>query len=181
MIASLRYLNRNRFCAGKILTAEDLQLEQEYFREKLKRHNRNLHGFGVVFGLEVSKSAGAVFISPGLAIDCEGNEIVVAEPLVLSLPGNDDAGGTVFLSVRYAERVTDALSALLPDCSNRENSRIEEGARAAFEKENANQGHRHFKGRWRACGKAHGLTIAKLRLSSGQWRMDRRHHRPLVK
>lgn len=181
MIASLRYLNRNRYFAGKILTAEDLQLEQEYFREKLKRHNRYLHGFGVVFGLEVSKSAGGVLILPGLAIDCEGNEIVVAEPLGLSLPVADDAGGTIFLSVRYAERETEALPAVLPDCSNREYSRIEEGARADFEKGNANQGHRHFKGRWRACGKAHGLTIAKLRFSSGQWRMDRRHHRPLVK
>lgn len=176
MIASLRYLSRNRFFAGKILTAEDLQLEQEYLREKLKRHNRHLHGFGVVFGLEVSKGSGGVLISLGLAIDCEGNEIVVAEPMGLSLPEADDAGGAIFLTVRYAERQT-----AVPDCSNGENSRIEEGARAAFEKGNANQGHRHFKGGWRACGKAHGLTIAKLRFSSGQWRMDRRLHRPLVK
>lgn len=181
MIASLRYLNRNRHFAGKILTAEDLQLEQEYFREKLKLHNRHLHGFGVVFGLKVSKSAGGVLISPGLAIDCEGNEIVVAESLALSLPGPDNAGGTIFLSVSYAEKEVDALPAMPPDCLNGQTSRIEEVARAAFEKANANRGHRHFQGRWRACGKAHGLTIAKLRFSSGQWRMDRRHHRPLVK
>ena len=69
MIATLRYLKRNRCFWGKLLTAEDLELEQEYFREKLKRHNRYLHGFGVVFGLEVSKNGRDVAISPGLAID----------------------------------------------------------------------------------------------------------------
>lgn len=54
MIANLQYTKRNRFFAGRLLTAEDLKLEQEYLREKQKRHNRYLHGFGVVFGLEVS-------------------------------------------------------------------------------------------------------------------------------
>ena len=69
MIVTLRYLKKNRFFSGKLLTAEDLELEQGYFREKLKRHNGYLHGFGVVFGLEVSKNGRDVAISPGLAID----------------------------------------------------------------------------------------------------------------
>ncbi len=180
MIATLRYLKRNRFFSGKLLTAEDLELEQEYFRERLKRHNRYLHGFGVVFGLEVSKSGGDVVISPGLAIDCQGNEIVVPEPLKLSLP-SPGGGSTLFLSVSYVEKETDPLPNPVPNCSEMENSRIEESAVAVFEKGNANQGHRHFKGRWRACGKSHGLTIARLRFSSGQWRIDRRLRAPLIK
>ena len=180
MIATLRYLKRNRFFSGKLLTAEDLALEQEYFREKLKRHNRYLHGFGIVFGLEVSKSGSAVVIAPGLAIDCQGNEIVVPESLELALPG-PDLGSTIFVSISDAEKETDPVPSPLPNGSELENSRIEESAVAVFEKGNANQGHRHFKGRWRACGKSHGLTIAKLRLSSGQWRIDRRHHAPLIK
>jgi hypothetical protein len=68
------------------LTAEDLELEQEYFHEKLKRHNRSLHGFGVVVGLEVSRSARDVVISTGLAIDCQGNEIVVPENSLSPIP-----------------------------------------------------------------------------------------------
>ncbi len=99
MTAALRYLKRNHFFSGKFLTAEDLTLEQEYVREKLKRHNRYLHGFGVVFGLEVSKRGSAVVISPGLAIDCQGNEIVIPEPLEQALP-NRDLGSTVFLSIK---------------------------------------------------------------------------------
>jgi hypothetical protein len=58
---------------------------------------------------------------------------------------------------------------------------MEESAVAVFEKGNATQGHRHIKGRWRSCGKSHGVAIAKLRFSSGQWRIDRRHHAPLIK
>lgn len=180
MIATLRHLKRNRFFPGKLLTAEDLGLEQEYFREKLKRHNRYLHGFGVVFGLEVSRSGRDVVISPGLAIDCQGNEIVVPELLEQALPG-PDLGSTLFLSISYIERETDPVPNPVSDCSEMENSRIEESAVAVFEKGNANHGHRHFKGRWRACGKSHGLPIAKLRFSSGQWRIDRRHHAPLIK
>ena len=180
MIATLRHLKRNRFFSGKLLTAEDLELEQEYFRERLKRHNRYLHGFGVVFGLEVSRSGSAVVISPGLAIDCQGNEIAVPESLEQPLP-SPDLGSTLFLSISYIEKETDPVSDSVPKCSEMENSRIEESAVAVFGTGNAHQGHRHFKGRWRACGKSHGLTIAKLRFSSGQWRIDRRHHAPLIK
>lgn len=180
MIATLPYLKRNRFFSGKLLTVEDLELEQEYFREKLKRHNRYLHGFGIVFGLEVSKGRSTVVISTGLAIDCQGNEIVVPEPLEESFP-NPDLGNTLFLSISYVEKGTDPVPGPLPDCSEMENSRIEEGVAAVFGKENVNQGHRHFKGRWRACGKSHGLAIAKLRFSSGQWRIDRRLRAPLIK
>jgi hypothetical protein len=180
MIAALRYLKRNRFFPGRLLTTEDLELEQEYFREKLKRHNRYLHGFGIVFGLEVYRSGRDVVISPGLAIDCQGNEIVVPEPLELALPG-PDFGSTLFLSIGYVEIETDPVPAVGPSSSEMKNSRMEENAVAVFEKGNANQGHRHFKGRWRACGNLHGLTIGRLKFNSGQWRIDRRLHAPVIK
>ncbi len=180
MIATLRYLKRSRFFPGKLLTAEDLELEQEYFREKLKRHNRYLHGFGVVFGLDVSNGSSDVVISPGLAIDCEGNEIVVPDPLEQALP-SPDLVSTLFLSISYIEKETDPVPAVVATCSEMENSRVEESAATVFGKGNANQGHRHFKGRWRACGESHGLTIARLKFSSGQWRIDRRYHAPLIK
>src|SRR5262249_21135885 len=38
---------------GQMLGALDLQTEQSYFREKLKLHNRCLHGYGTVCGLKV--------------------------------------------------------------------------------------------------------------------------------
>ncbi|MEP6636871.1 MAG: hypothetical protein ABJB97_09115 [Acidobacteriota bacterium] len=94
---------RNRFFNGKLLTPEDLELEQQYFRSKLKLHNRYLHGFGVVVGLEVARHGSDIVVTPGLAIDCEGNEIIVAEPLKLSRPSPRD-GAPIYLSLRYVEK-----------------------------------------------------------------------------
>lgn len=106
---------RNRFFTGRLLTAEDLELEQQYVREKLKQHNRYLRGFGVVSGLAVSRSSGnAVTITPGLAIDCQGNEILVEEPLRHSLPESE--GETIFLAIRYAEQAPHPVSCVQPNC-----------------------------------------------------------------
>jgi hypothetical protein len=92
-----------------------------------------------------------------------------------------DLGSTLFLRIAHHEIETDPILAVGPNSSEMEGSRLEEAAVVTFEKVNANQGHRHFKGRWRACGKSHGLTIARLKFSSGQWRIDRRLHVPLIK
>src|SRR6185436_8941650 len=46
-------LKRLKYFYGQVLGPQDFQDEQTYFREKLKLHNRCLHGYGVVCGLEV--------------------------------------------------------------------------------------------------------------------------------
>ena len=44
---------RNRYFTGKLLVARDLVQEQAYFLGRHRLHNRLLHGWGVVCGLEV--------------------------------------------------------------------------------------------------------------------------------
>lgn len=44
---------RPRYFPRQIITPDDLTLEQEYFRNKLRRHNRLMHGWGVVCGAQV--------------------------------------------------------------------------------------------------------------------------------
>ena len=44
---------RPRFYARQLVTPDDLTLEQDYFRARLRRHNRYLHGWGVVCGAQV--------------------------------------------------------------------------------------------------------------------------------
>lgn len=51
--AAVPQFDRLRYFYGQMLHSRDLQTEQGYFREKLKLHNRCLHGWGVVCGLEV--------------------------------------------------------------------------------------------------------------------------------
>ena len=169
---------RNNFFTGRLLTAADLELEQNYFREKQKLHNRALHGFGIVSGLEVSQRRDKLLITNGLALDCEGNEIFVAEPLSHPLPQLSDS--SVFLIVHYHELETNSTLISDPDKSFAP-TLIEEGFALAFAGSNPNQSHRHQRGRWQACGKPHGLVLARLRNASGQWRLDRRLRRPAIK
>jgi hypothetical protein len=73
-------MKRVRYFAGMLLSAEDLKTDQNYYQEKRKMHNRCLHGYGVVCGLEVSMWKGGIRVSPGVALSCTGDEIVVGNP-----------------------------------------------------------------------------------------------------
>lgn len=55
---------RLNFFYGQMLGAADFRSEQAYFREKLKLHNRCLHGYGVVCGLEVTPVATGTSCEP---------------------------------------------------------------------------------------------------------------------
>src|ERR1700681_1957588 len=52
-------LKRPSSFVGRLIDAATLQSEHDYHREKHRRHNRNLHGFGIVSGLEVRVDATA--------------------------------------------------------------------------------------------------------------------------
>jgi len=99
-------LTRNRYFTGQMLTADDLQNEQSYLQEKHRNHNRFLHGTGVVCGLVVKaapQKSRSVVVSPGLAIDCSGRDILVPVGQTISLDGYS---GDVYLTVRYKETLT---------------------------------------------------------------------------
>ncbi len=168
--------DRLKYFYGQLLGARDFQIEQSYFREKLKLHNRCLHGYGVVCGLELTAdpprypcapvaasvapeqeaapepaaeqsgaeqsgaeqsgaehegeaqqegapetpaaqgaatTSGTVTLHPGVALDCEGNEIVVRAACsfdpwnLLSASDRSRAErrpGTLFVSICYEEQ-----------------------------------------------------------------------------
>jgi len=90
-------LKRLQYFFGQVLGPQDFRDEQSYFREKQKLHNRCLHGFGVVCGLEVvpapvkkgcdpaPEPRPRVLVRCGLAYDCAGNELVVRRDLAVDL------------------------------------------------------------------------------------------------
>jgi hypothetical protein len=96
---------RNRYFTGRLLDAEDLNQEQEYLLEKARRHNRLLHGWGVVDGLGVEQGPGKnrVTIGPGYALDPHGEEIVVDQPVTVDLSARL-RGKRLHVAVRYDER-----------------------------------------------------------------------------
>jgi len=97
---------RPHYFFGQVIGVDDLEQEQLYQREKARRHNRFLHGWGIVHGLEVragTHGTRKVTISPGYALDRHGEEIVVSRSAAVDLSGHA-AGTTVYVAVRYDER-----------------------------------------------------------------------------
>jgi hypothetical protein len=120
-------LTRTRFFTGKLLTADGLAQEQAYNRTRLRRHNRLLHGVGIVRGLGVALEARpgggdpTIVVSPGLAISPDGEELVVCEPVSRDVcQGVSACYVTLGLDERPAAPTPDG-----------EHSRIEESAEVA--------------------------------------------------
>src|SRR4051812_39840903 len=74
-------LARVNYFSGQLLTADDFQAEQDYFRAKHRRHNRMLLGAGIVTGLEVALESTSsdehpvVSVEAGYAVAPDGEEL----------------------------------------------------------------------------------------------------------
>ena len=89
---------------GLVLDADTWRDEQDYHRNQQKLHTLAFHGTGIVEGLEVQASQPpnlSLVISPGMAIDTEGNVIVVQESQHYSLGAKNK--GEVYLIIQYRE------------------------------------------------------------------------------
>jgi hypothetical protein len=189
--AELPDLRRLNYFYGQMLGVNDFRTEQAFFREKLKLHNRCLHGWGTVCGLMVTivpppqdchgeadgrraelqallddlgrqledarrkgdeHTANAlrermemtrrelealpagectateparIVVECGMALDCEGNEILVPRPYTFDpwlLLGErdrkkvqDGQGTDLYLSICYCEQPVDPVRPVLPD------------------------------------------------------------------
>jgi hypothetical protein len=73
---------RNRYYYGKLLDVFHLELEQNYFNAKRWLINRLVVGYGVVCGLnvELGPDGQSVVVTPGVALDKCGREIIVCQP-----------------------------------------------------------------------------------------------------
>jgi hypothetical protein len=149
-------LTRPRYFTGQLLSEADLQLEQDYLREKLQRHNRELHGAGIVRGLGVSVEAtsgapgGRLRVESGYAIDPCGNELALGKGAVLPLPQD---GERLFVALRHWDRpcspVPSADGESMP-------SRVEEACVVALVDTVVEP----------------AIALAQLLLSEGQWVVD---------
>lgn len=74
-------LTRTRFYDGMLLTQEHLEREQTFWRMKRRLTNRAL-GEGIVWGLRLEWNASrrSFLLSPGYALDCCGNDLVLECP-----------------------------------------------------------------------------------------------------
>lgn len=122
-------LKRNNYFARRLLGVEDFTAEQQYFLSQHRRHNRLLHGWGVVSGLGLSISGDSVVVGPGFALDRRGNEILVPYPHVSKIAAV--ACRTLYVALRYADKAVDPVPASSPDGSAF--SRVEESFEVSLE------------------------------------------------
>ena len=134
---------------GMLLSDEDFLQEQKYFREKMKLHNR-LHGYGVVCGLELLPNDPADFhiiVKLGMALDYNGNEIIVCQDQKIDLEQKitelfhvsstdcsqlraDSGAKSLYIGIKYCEFEADPEAVYATNCDQEkrcEFSRVLEG------------------------------------------------------
>src|SRR6185312_10887702 len=83
-------IERLRYFDGEYLRSFDFKSEQDYHREMRYRLNRQLHLTGIAGGLFLEQDQDSVpgyelfHITPGMAIDGNGREIMLSQPFSLS-------------------------------------------------------------------------------------------------
>jgi hypothetical protein len=96
-----------RYYPRQLITPDDLTLEQNYFRDRMRRHNRLLHGWGVVCGALVcpvpvpaGSDANTLFVpwqvqvQPGYVLGPYGDEIIIDCPRTVDLRTSGVSGVT---------------------------------------------------------------------------------------
>lgn len=145
-------VERVNYFPRQLLTADDMFADQDYFRLKLRRHNRFMHGWGTVCGLAVTAAPAAntpwlVEISAGYALGPYGDEIFVGDSVNLDLsacgpsavtnpcdPGSLsgsiglNTSSTVYIAIQYSECMARPVSVTPSGCgcdqTTCQNSRI---------------------------------------------------------
>lgn len=86
-------LQRPRYFPRQLITPDEMTLEQQYFRDKMRRHNRLLHGWGVVCGARVCEVINKdgnhvpwkVCVKPGYILGPYGDEIIIEGERIVDL------------------------------------------------------------------------------------------------
>jgi hypothetical protein len=158
---------RPRFFAGKLFTSDDLEAEQDYLRGKSRLHNRFLHGWGIVSGLGVTVDQGATLVvSPGLALDCAGNELLLSSAERVSLSG---LSGRHYVTIEYLEIPVGPVPSPqgVPEFS-----RMREAVTLKLESANPGLGHSRMGPGSPGCGLSHALRLATISLKGAHWRVS---------
>lgn len=105
-----RPIERMNYFNGQRLEADDFKVEQEYHVRVRRWLNKSLYSAGIASGLGVKPAPGnpqQVIVSPGLALDNEGRELILLEEERISVVGGkSEKEGVVegnYLYIQYRE------------------------------------------------------------------------------
>lgn len=125
--ADLQTPVRNRYFYGKLLDAYHFELETNYLNAKRWLLNRQVFGFGVVCGLDVQwgDDHDQIVVTPGVALDKWGREIIVPEKTApipvrsdLARKATETEENYVHVVLCYHECLSDPAPILTGECSD---------------------------------------------------------------
>lgn len=126
-------VTRAQFHERQILRATDLNVEQAYLIGMRRRHNCGPHSWGIVRGLRLRLQAGDLVLSPGVAFDLYGRELVVPAEVRVADVWLDRVGSPrVAVWLAYARVDLDIAPDGRPDCVPGGYARVREEARLCF-------------------------------------------------
>jgi YVTN family beta-propeller protein len=101
-------IQRLNYFNGQFLRENDFKVEQNYHLSMRRSHNQRAHAPGIVHGLEVVAGTSQVVVKPGIAIDPDGREIVVAADITVTVSaGAGNAYVVIALDESKTDRATD--------------------------------------------------------------------------
>lgn len=118
---------RNKYFYSKLLTVRDFELEQRYGIEKNHLINRLVLGEGIVCGLEIQLERPtetdilSVTLTPGVALDRNGREIVVSKTFDKTL--EIKSSGTQYIYLEYQERDREPIADIANGTSEKSGDR----------------------------------------------------------
>src|SRR3954451_15204870 len=102
------------------MAARDFLVEQQYALSHHRLHNRLLHGWGIVCGLDIVQHPnpqcrdGWVVVRAGIGLDAYGREIVLHHDTAVDVTLEfDDGPEPVVICLRYAEQEIEPVTSLL--------------------------------------------------------------------
>jgi len=124
-------IKRMNYFKGEFLQAQDFKDEQQYHVDMLRRHNKNLHTWGIADGLDITFIVGEkkITVTKGMAIDAKGKQIVLLEDKEIDLSASTET--TLYVTVSYKEIPTDPRD----ETGIKDNTRITEETDIKHEKD----------------------------------------------
>jgi hypothetical protein len=117
-------IQRLNYFNGQRLEAGDFKIERSYHIDIRHRLNRSLFTSGIAEGLEVEVKPGdahKVIVSPGLALDSLGREIILVEPVDFAVTGfvTEKPGDPVIGNYLIIQYIEEAVAELRDSCAVR--------------------------------------------------------------
>jgi hypothetical protein len=103
-------VKRLNYFNTQYLEENDFKDEQKYHLEMRRLHNKRFHTPGIAYGLAVTRTGGqSISVSPGMALDNEGREMVQLDAFPLNLSDTTlyPPNSTIYVTIAYDEKATD--------------------------------------------------------------------------